>query len=99
MLSVTVISMNEKKDNKQCLLVIRYHRTVMGNRENYYGEYKGITKWLNLISSHFTKKKKKNIFFCMTRLHEHAGYILIAYAKYQKVSVSKSSGNSQQTWP
>ena len=44
----------KKKDNKQAML-IRYPRTVMVNKENYYGEYKGHTKWLSLISSHFAK--------------------------------------------
>ena len=28
----------------------------MVNKENYYREYKGHTKWLCLISSHFAKK-------------------------------------------
>ena len=28
---------------------------VMVNKENYYGEYKGYTKWLSLINSHFAK--------------------------------------------
>ena len=27
----------------------------MVNEENYYREYKGHTKWLSLISSHFAK--------------------------------------------
>ena len=43
----------KKKDNKQWLLDIP--RTVMVNKENYYREYKGHTKWLNLISSRFAK--------------------------------------------
>ena len=34
----------KKKDNKKCLLDT--HRTVIVNKENYYGEYKGHTKWL-----------------------------------------------------
>ena len=46
-----------KKDNKQCLLDTP--QTVMVNKENYYQEYKGHTKWLSLISSHFAK----NTFF------------------------------------
>ena len=37
--------------NKQCLLDTP--RTVMVNKENYYRKYKGHTKWLSLISSHF----------------------------------------------
>ena len=44
---------NLKKDNKQCLLDTP--RTVKVNKENYYQEYKGHTKWLSLISSHFAK--------------------------------------------
>ena len=43
----------------------------MVNKENYYQEYKGHTKWLNLISMHFAK----NNFFGMTLLHAHAQYI------------------------
>ena len=58
-------------------------RTVMVNKENYYQEYKGHTKLLSLISSHFAK----NIFFGMTLLHAHAQCIYIVCAKYQKVSV------------
>ena len=49
----------------------------MVNKENYYREYKGHTKWPNLISSHFD----------MTPLHAHAHYICIVCAKYQKASV------------
>ena len=57
--------------------------TVMVNKETYYGEYKGRTKWLSLISSHFAK----NNFFGITFLHAHAHYIFIVCAKYQKASV------------
>ena len=64
-------------------MLIRYPRTVMVNKENYYREYKGHTKWLSLISSHFAK----NICFGMTLLHAHAHYICIVCAKYQKASV------------
>ena len=64
-------------------MLIRYHSTVMVNKENYYGEYKGHTKWLSLISSHFAE----NIFFGMTLLHAHAHYICIVCAKYEKDSV------------
>ena len=65
-------------------MLIRYPHTVMVNKENYYQEYKGHTKWLSLISSHFAK----NIFFFgMTLLHAHAHYICIVCAKYQKASV------------
>ena len=56
----------KEKDNKQCLLdtlpaPLSPHSTppqkVMVSKENYnyYGEYKGHTKWLSLISSHFAK--------------------------------------------
>ena len=55
----------------------------MVNKENYYREYKGHTKWLSLISSHFAKKT----FFGMTLLHAHAHYICIVCAKYQRASV------------
>ena len=65
----------KKKDNKQCLLDTP--RTVMVNKENYYREYKGHTKWLSLISSHLAK----NNFFGMTLLHAHAHYICIVCAK------------------
>ena len=44
---------NERKDNKRCLLDAPGRVTV--NKENYYREYKGHTKWLSLISSHFAK--------------------------------------------
>ena len=64
-------------------MLIRYHRTVMVNKENYYREYKGHTKWLSLISSHFAK----NIFFGMILLHAHAHYICIVCAKYQRASL------------
>ena len=64
----------KKKDNKQCLSDTH---TVMVNIENYYQEYKGHTKWLSLISSHFAI----NNFFGMTLLHAHAHYICIVYAK------------------
>ena len=47
------------------------------NKENYYQEYKGHTKWLCLISSHFAK----NNLFGMTLLHAHAKYIYIVCAK------------------
>ena len=55
----------------------------MVNKENYYREYKGQTKWLSLIRSHFAK----NIFFGMTLLHAHVHYICIVRAKYQKALV------------
>ena len=49
--------LNEKKENMQRLLDPPPHPagTVMVNKENYYREYKGHTKWLSLISSHFAK--------------------------------------------
>ena len=59
-------------------MLIRYPRTVMVNKENYYQEYKGHTKRLSLISSHFAK----NIF---SATHTHC--ICIVCAKYQKASV------------
>ena len=34
-------------------MLIRYPHTAMVNKENDYREYKGHTKWLSLISSHF----------------------------------------------
>ena len=73
--------------NKQCLLDTPHPppRTVMVNKENYYWEYKGHTKWLCLTSSHFAKKKK--FFFGMSLLHAHAQYICIVCAKYQTASV------------
>ena len=37
-------------------MLIRYPRTVMVNKENYYREYKSHTKWLSLISNHFAQK-------------------------------------------
>ena len=61
-------------------MLIRYPRAVMVNKENYYRKYKGHTKWLSLISSHFAEK-----FFCMTLLHAH--YICTVCAKYQRASV------------
>ena len=57
----------------------------MANQDNYYREYKGLTKWLSLISSHFAQKK----FFlhgtssCTLDAH----YICIVCAKYQRASV------------
>ena len=70
---------NEKKD-KQCLL--NTPRTVMGNKENYYREYKDHTKWLSCESL-----CQKYFFFGMTLLHAHAHYICIVCVKYQKASV------------
>ena len=67
-------------------MLIRYTYTVMVNKENHYREYKGHTKWLSLISSHFAKI----IFFGMTLLHAHAHYICIVCAKYRKASVKAS---------
>ena len=64
-------------------MLVRYPRTVTVNKENYYQEYKGHTKWLSLISSHFAKYS----FSGMTLLHAHAHYICIVCAKYQKASV------------
>ena len=60
-------------------MLIRYPPHSNGQ----YREYKGHTKWLSLISSHFAK----NIFFGMTLLHAYAHYICIVWAKYQKASV------------
>ena len=57
--------------------------TVMVNKENYYQEYKGHTKWLSLISCHFAK----NSVFGMTLLHAHSHYICTVCAKYQRASV------------
>ena len=64
-------------------MLVRYLRKVMVNKENYYREYKGHTKWLSLISSQFAK----NIFFGMILLHAHVHYTCIVCAKYQKASV------------
>ena len=63
-------------------MLIRYPRTVMGNKENYYQEYKGHTKWLSYFAPHLPK-----LFFGMTLLHAHAHYICIVCAKYQRASV------------
>ena len=38
-------------------MLIRYPHTEKVNEENYYQEYKGHTKWLSLIRSHFAKKR------------------------------------------
>ena len=74
-----------KKKDKQCLLDSPPPPpppprpcTVMVNKENYYREYKGHTKWKSLC---------QNIFFGMTLLHAHAHYICLVCAKYQKASV------------
>ena len=68
-------------------MLIRYPppptHTVMVNKENYYGEYKGHTKRLSLISSHIAI----TIYFGMTLLRAHAHCICIVCAKYQKASV------------
>ena len=45
-------------------MLIRYPRTVMVSKENYYREYKGHTNWLSLISSQFPN----NIHFVMHML-------------------------------
>ena len=68
-----------KKDSKQCSL-----DTLMVNKENYYREYKGHTKWLRLISSHFAK----NIFFAW-HFFMHMLIISVLYVQ------SKSSGTSR----
>ena len=67
-------------------MLIRYHLTVMVNKENYYREYKGHTKWLSLISSDFAK----NIFwhdtssytcslclYCMCKVSESLNKVLV----------------------
>ena len=54
----------KKKDNKQFLLDTPH--IVKVNKENYYQEYKGHTKWLSLISSHFAK----NIFLAWSGLQK-----------------------------
>ena len=61
--------MQWKKDNKQCLLDTPC--IVMVNKENYYQEYKGHTKWLSLISSQFPK----NIHFYMHMLIKSVLYV------------------------
>ena len=75
-------------------MLIRYPRTVMVNKENYYREYKGHTKWLSLISSHFAK----NTCFGMILNHEYAQYICIVGAKYQKASI-KTLVQFDFPWP
>ena len=50
----------------------------MVNKENYYQEYKGHTKWLSLISGH-------NCFFVVVFWHAHS--ICIVRAKYERASV------------
>ena len=45
-------------------MLITYPRTVIVNKENYYRAYKGHTKWLSLIKSHFAKS-----IFCFLAWH------------------------------
>ena len=54
-----VIRIGNENWNKQCLLDTP--GTVMVNKENYYREYKGHTKWLSLMSSHFANKTCNSI--------------------------------------
>ena len=65
---------NEKKNNKHCLLDTS--RTVMVNKQNYCRDYKGHTKWLSLINSHFAKKG----LFGMTLL-QHMLIISVLYVQ------------------
>ena len=55
----------------------------MVTKDNYYQEYEGFAKLLNLISSHFVKREM----YGMTRLLPHAQYIYIICAKYPKAAV------------
>ena len=73
--------------NKQHLLDTRY--TVMVNKENYYQEYKGHTKWLSLICSHFAKK----IVFAWCSFMHMLIIHLFCMCKVSE-SFSKSSGTS-----
>ena len=59
----------------------------MVNKENYYQEYKGHTKWLSLISSHFKKKKKKHFFFFGMAWHflMHMLITSVLYVKVQSI--------------
>ena len=60
-------------------MLIGYLRTVMVNKENYYKKYNDHTKWLSLISSHFTK----NYYL----FHDNAQYIYIGCEKFLKTLV------------
>ena len=74
--------------NKQCLLDTPY--TVTVNKENYYQEYKGHTKRLSLISSHFAKKK-----FCFLAWHFFMHMLITSVLYVQSSdSFSRSSGSS-----
>ena len=69
----STIPVSYHKKNKQCLLDTPC--TVMVNKENCYGEYKGHTKRLSLISSHFAK----NIFFFAWHVFMHMPIISVLY--------------------
>ena len=62
-------------------MLIRYPRTVMVKKENYYQEYKEIS----LISSPFAKNIFLAWYFFMHKCH--AQYICIVCAKYQRAAV------------
>ena len=49
----------------------------MVNKENYYQEYKGHTKWLSLISSHFAQ----NNFFSAWNFFMHMLIISVLYVQ------------------
>ena len=67
-------------------MLITYLRTVIVNKENYYQQYKGHTKWLSLISSYFAK----NIFWHDTSSCTSCSLYLYCICKVSE-SFSKSS--------
>ena len=69
-----IVPIGNENWNKQCLLDTS--RTVMVNKENYYRDYKGHTKWLSLISSHFAKN-----FFLAWRFFMHMLIISVLYVQ------------------
>ena len=58
----------------------------MVNKENYYQEYKGHTKWLSLISSHFEKKNFLTWHFFMHMLIISVLYVQSIKELLQKLS-------------
>ena len=74
-------------------MLIRHPPHSNGQKKNYYGEYKGHTKWLSLISGHFAK----NIFFFFFFWHDTSSCTCSLYLYYVcrvSESFTKSSGTS-----
>ena len=98
--TLQVIKWKKKKTTSNAMLMrslptTHHPRRVMVNKENYYQEYKGHTKWLSLISSSYRQRRLWSAWASESSLGAHslcwfchvAAHIFIVCAKYQKASV------------